>query len=367
MKLIYLSLLLLLLLFLLPFLGLNYRQLYSAFAIHKESRRLERLAVDTAEEYQNPEPLEDGFEEKLSPDFWSFSIINGAGKVSHADTWHAAAMTIQDGLNIHHIPDMEFSQESGGMTRKPAAEQYNNLTLIGGRGFRPTPTSDVVLQFSSRTSENFYGTAGVIFQPLGTLGEDGIFVKPFDMFGFSVAGNESSIQGIKGALCYLALNWMPVKVNALSVDAYSWHDYEIRAHWINKTQWQGVVSIDGDVMCETPMPSFRPVEVHVWSDNSLVLHRPEQWWEISSSMDLKFQDGGNKEYSLGTIRIFAEARCNSQNCCNCRTPSIRMLAAAGRFSTSSWRFLSLVVSSRSSPRSAMVTHCWKSCTIRMAS
>jgi len=98
MKLIYLSLLLLL-----AFFGLNYRRLYSTLAIHKESRRLERLAVDTAEEYQNPDPLEDGFEETISPDFWSFSIINGAGKVSRADTWHAAAMTIQDGLNIHHI------------------------------------------------------------------------------------------------------------------------------------------------------------------------------------------------------------------------------------------------------------------------
>ena len=293
---------------LLVLIGLNYRQLYSAWAIHKEYKQLERNALAAVDEHQNPQPLEDHFDETLSQDFWNFSIINGAGKASHADTWHSTAMTIQDGLNIHHIPDMEFSQESGDMTHKPAAEQYNNLTLIGGQGFRPTPSQDVVLQFSSRASENFYGTAGVIFQPLGTLGEDGMFVKPFDMFGFSVAGNESSIQGISGALCYLALNWMPVKVNALSVDPYSWHDYEIRLRWINRTQWQGVVSVDGDVICEMPMPSFGPVEVHVWSDNSLVLHRPKQWWEISSSMDLKFQDGGNKEYSMGYIRIFAETR-----------------------------------------------------------
>ncbi|NJC97644.1 MAG: hypothetical protein FIB03_15130 [Anaerolineae bacterium] len=303
MKLIHLSLL-----FLLASLGLNYRQLYSTLAIHKESRRLERLAISSADEYQNPEPLEDNFEEKLSPDFWKFSIINGAGKVSHADTWHAAAMTLQDGLNINHIPDLEFPRESGDMTHQPAAERYNNLTLIGGRGYRPTPTSDVVLQFSSRASGNFYGTAGVSFQPLGTLGEDGVFIKPFDMFGFSVAGNESSIQGVNGALCYLALNWMPVKVNALPVDPYSWHDYEIRLHWINKKQWQGILSVDGEKLCEMSMPSFGPVEVHVWSDNSLVLHRPKRWWEIAPSMDLKFQDGGNKEFSVGYIRIFAAAR-----------------------------------------------------------
>ena len=288
--------------------GLNYRQLYSAWVVRQEFDRLEKIATSDTGEYNNPDSMEDQFDGELSPSFWNFSIINGAGKVSHADTWHATAMTVHDGLSIHHIPDLEFSQESGDMNHKPAAEQYNNLTLIGGRGFRPTPMSDVVLQFSSRASENFYGTAGVIFQPLGTLGEDGIFVKPFDMLGFSVAGNESSIQGINGALCYLALNWMPVKVNALSVDPYSWHDYEIRLRWINQTKWQGIVKVDDAVLCEMPMPVFGLVEVHVWSDNSLVLHRPKQWWEIASSMDLKFQDGGNKEYSLGTIRIFAEDR-----------------------------------------------------------
>ena len=306
MKTVYILLLPIMVLLIL--IGLNYRQLYSAWAIHREYKQLEKNALTAVDEYQNPEPLEDLFGEIVSQNFWSFSIINGAGKVSHADTWHAAAMTIQDGLNIHLIPDREFLQESGDMTHKPAAERYNNLTLIGGRGFRPTPTSDVVLQFSSRASENFYGTAGVIFQPLGSLGEDGMFVKPFDMFGFSIAGKESSIQGVNGALCYLALNWMPVTVNALPVDPHSWLDYEIRLHWMDKTQWQGVVSVDGDVMCEMPMPSFGPVEVHVWSDNSLVSHKPKKWWEISSSMDLKFQDGGNKEYSLGYIRIFGEAR-----------------------------------------------------------
>ena len=303
MKLIYL-----LLIPLLAFIGLNYRQLYSAWAIHRESSRLEKIAVNSSDEHQNPEPLEDNFDGELSPDFWNFSIINGAGKVSHEDAWHSTAMTLHDGLNINHIPDMEFAQESGDMTHKPAAEQYNNLTLIGGRGFRPTPESDIVLRFSSRANEGFYGTAGVIFQPLGTLGEDGMFAGPFDMFGFSVAGEESSIQGINGGLCYLALNWMPVKVSRLPVDVHSWHIYEIRLQWISRTKWLGSMSVDGKPMCEMSMPAFGSVEVHVWSDNSLVLHRPRRWWEIASSMDLKFQDGGNKEFSLGRIQIFAEAR-----------------------------------------------------------
>jgi hypothetical protein len=203
---------------------------------------------------------------------------------------------------------MEFTQESGDMNNKPAAEQYNNLTLIGGRGFSPTPTSDIVLRFSSRASEGFYGTAGVIFQPLGTLSEDGVFAGPFDMFGFSIAGEESSIQGINGGLCYLALNWMPVNVSPLPVDVHSWHIYEIRLRWMSRTKWLGSMSVDGKPMCEMPMPAFGSLDVHVWSDNSLVLHRPRRFWEIAPSMDLKFQDGGDKEFSLGRIQIFSEAR-----------------------------------------------------------
>ena len=306
MKTVYILLLPIVILLIL--LGLNFRQLYSVWAIHEESNRLERAALASTEEYQNPMLLEEKFDEALSPVFWNFSIINGAGKVSHEDAWHATAMTVHEGLSIHHVPDLDFMQESGDMMHQPAAEQYNNLTLIGGRGFRPTPTEDVVLQYSSRVSENFYGTAGVIFQPLGTLQEDGVFVKPFDMFGFSVAGKETSIQGFNGALCYLALNWMPAKVGALLIEPTDWHDYEIRLHWISKTEWLGMVSVDGDVICEMPIPAFGPVEVHVWSDNSLVLNRPRRFWEIASSMDLKFQNGGDKEFSLGYIRIFAEAR-----------------------------------------------------------
>lgn len=292
---------------LLIWLGLNFRQLYAELAIRSETSRLEKTASNATGDYQNPAPLEDQFDGELSPSFWNFSITNGGGKVSNEDAWHAASMTVEDGLAINHFPDTQFTNESS-QPRQPAAEQYNNVTLIGGSGFRPTPSSDVVLKFSSRVSEHFYGTAGVIFQPVGTLQKDGLFTRSFDMFGFSVAREESSIQGVNGALCYLALNWMPVKVNALPVDARSLHQYEIRLRWISKTEWQGIVKVDEAVMCGIPMPALGPVEVHVWSDNFLVLHRPRRWWEIGPSMDLKFQDGGNKEFSLGYIQVFAESR-----------------------------------------------------------
>ena len=292
---------------LLMLIGLNYRQIISAWMIHAETSRLEKSAMDAPKEYSNPASLEEKFQRELSPDFWNFSIINGGAEVSHETAWHAAAMTFEDGLAINHFPDTEFDDESS-KSRQPAAERYNNVTLIGASGFQPIPSQDVVLKFSAKTSENFYGTAGVIFQPVGTLQPDGIFAKPFDMFGFSIAGKESSVMGVNGPFCYLALNWLPVKVNALSVDVHSLHQYEIRLRWVSNTQWLGSVTVDDVAQCEIPMPAFGPVEVHVWSDNALVLSTPQRWWEIAPAMDLKFQNAGDKEFALGFIQVFVEAR-----------------------------------------------------------
>ena len=51
------------------FLGLNYRQLYSAWAIKSETKRLVNVAANASDEFQNPAPMEDWFEGKLSSDF----------------------------------------------------------------------------------------------------------------------------------------------------------------------------------------------------------------------------------------------------------------------------------------------------------
>ena len=289
------------------FLALNYRQLYSAWAIRSETNRLTELAESDPEEYQNPAPLEDHFEGKLSGDFWKFTTINGAGVVSNELAWHATAINFDDGLTIQHSPDPDFYDESPAR-REPAAERYNNATLIGGSGFRPSPTADVVLKFTAQVDEDFYGTAGVIVQPAGTLQEDGLFAKPFDMFGFSVTGDESSINGISGPNCYLSLNWVPVKVQPLQVDPYTWGSYEIRLHWISKTEWLGTVSVDDKELCRIPMPAFGPMEVHVWSDNFLVTTQPRRWWEFAPAMDLYFQDGGEKKFQVRFIQIFEEPR-----------------------------------------------------------
>ena len=290
------------------FLGLNSIQLFSNWTIWSETQRLEKLAMHSTDDFQNPAPIADPFETRLSPDFWNFSIINGGGKVSNASAWHAASMTVEDGLMIQHFPDPFFDEEDAFLFHKPAPGRYNNVSLIGGRGFRPTPSSDVVLKFNSRISEEFYGTAGVIFQPVGILQENGVFTGPFDMFGFSVIGNASKREGTIGPVCYLALKAMPVQVDAISVDVRTWHSYELRLRWISKTEWLGIVKVDQAVQCRISMPAFGPVEVQVWSDNALVSQKPRRWWEIAPAMDLKFENGGEKLFQLDDIQISAEMR-----------------------------------------------------------
>ena len=152
MKTIYILLLPIIVLLIL--IGLNYRQIIAAWMVRSETSRLEKLAAIALEEYSNPAPVEDKFQGELSPDIWNFSIINGGGEVSHETAFHAAAMTFEDGLAINHVPDTEFDHESS-QSRQPAAERYNNVTLIGASGFRPTPVSDVVLKFSARVRTRF--------------------------------------------------------------------------------------------------------------------------------------------------------------------------------------------------------------------
>lgn len=120
---------------LLTLIGLNYRQIIADWMIHTETSRLEKSALKALEDFSNPAPLEDQFQGELSKDFWKFSIINGGGKISHEDAWHAAAMTFENGLAINHFPDAEFDEESA-QAGQPAAERYNNVTLIGASGFQ---------------------------------------------------------------------------------------------------------------------------------------------------------------------------------------------------------------------------------------
>lgn len=285
------------------FVALNYRQLYSAWAIQRETKRLVKQAESAPDDFQNPAGVSDDFHSKLA-DFWKFTIINGGGEVGNGPAFHAASYAATNMLAIYHYPDAAFEAESAQPFTVPAAGRYNNVTLIGGDGYQPTPTEDVILEFSMQADENFYGTAGVIFQPIGTLQKNGHFYSPLDMFGVSIIGNESSVMRQKGPICYLALAWSPVGVMPLQIDSHTWHKYQVRMKWVNKTEWSGTISVDGAKLCTLPMPAFGPLEVQIWSDNFLVTDTPRRWWEIADAMDLSFQNGGNKQFFVGNIKIY---------------------------------------------------------------
>jgi len=289
------------------FAGLNFQQLVSAWTVSNETRQLERRAAFAPEGVENPAPLTENFEAGLSTTFWDFTIINGAGQASNETAWHAVEMEIDHQLTLRHVQDPQFETESADW-HEPSSEQYNNVTLIGGSGFQPTSSSDVIVEFKSRVDENFYGTAGVVLQPQGTLQADGLFAQPFDMFGFSVIGNESSFNGANGSVCYLALNWAPVQVEAMNVEPEVWHTYQIRLHQVSRIKWMGTVSVDGSELCRMTMPAFGHMEIQVWSDNYLVSTQPQRWWQIAPVLELGFQDGGIKEFHLDDIRIFEEVQ-----------------------------------------------------------
>lgn len=291
------------------FVASNYRQLYSWWVVRQETKRLADQTLIASSNSHKTIWLEDDFHEGLSEDVWKLVLINGAGKVSNGTSWHATALNISNGLTISHFPDPDFANESSNMWQSPAAEQYNNITLITKGGFFPTPTKDIVLSFSMRASANFWGTAGVIFQLQDTIGKDGVFRKPFNMFGVSVVGRESSVLGHNGSLCYLALNWLPTCIESMEVDTHAWRNYEICLRWISATEWVGIVLVDGEQACPAVcMPALGPLEVHIWADNYLPISQPRRWWQIGPSMDLKFQDGGEKQFMIKTLRLSDEPR-----------------------------------------------------------
>ncbi|GIK09034.1 MAG TPA: hypothetical protein PKC99_01855 [Anaerolineales bacterium] len=94
------------------FAGLNFQQLYFAWTVRSETQRLAKLAGDAPDDFENPVPLTEDFEEGLSTAFWDFTIINGAGQVSNETAWHAAEMEIDHQLTLRHVQDSEFETES---------------------------------------------------------------------------------------------------------------------------------------------------------------------------------------------------------------------------------------------------------------
>ncbi len=149
----------------------NYAPIYIYVVSAIETIQLRNAAVSTdLTGFHNPTPQSDPFTGTLSKTFWNFGVLSGGGKFDPGPSFHAADYRV-DGhelvLSVHHDPD--FAKESPDPWKPPVGEQYNNVALIGAQGFRPTPTDDIVAKFSMRVSPGYYGTAGLVFEPKGTV------------------------------------------------------------------------------------------------------------------------------------------------------------------------------------------------------
>ena len=228
----------------------------------QETARLIRRGADPR--HINPPPQRDDFSAGIgSP--WAFNIINGGSQIGRAPKFHNTSVSIERGLVIAQHFDADYERETPN-------QHYNNATLIGFQGYQPTPFEDVLFQARMQVSPDFYGSAGMMVQPHGTIVENGDFIGPFNnqaftLFGVCFLGPENNLLGHNGATVEKIINWWPEEVQGLDVDMRQPHTYTLRLHWVDEKTWLGTTSVDGVVMSTMSLPPLGPLEVHIWGDN----------------------------------------------------------------------------------------------------
>jgi hypothetical protein len=150
----------------------------------------------------------------------------------------------------------------------------------------------------------FFGTAGIVFEPVQTLQQDGAFKPsaPFNMFGASIIGPESEIYGNSGAVCSLAVNWWPSASSLGDIDVSEPHTYEIRLQWLSARSWLGIITVDGTERCRMELPPFGPVELQIWSDGYFLSTSP--WWKLHTPR-IGFQNG-EKYFRFDDVEVRTE-------------------------------------------------------------
>ncbi len=289
-------------------LAANFQSLYLSYAV---ARAWQRLAASNPAvgAHANPPAMSDSPDGALAP-LWRFSLINGAGQVSSDDTFHAASHTVQDGLRLLSLhPDPDFPAENGDMWARPAAGRYNNVAFVSRGGWLPTAQADIVITFYARVNPGFYGTAGLVIQPEGTLSEQGLFVDSFDMAGVTFVGPESSLQGHHGALLNLSLGWAPARTLPITgADMFRAAQYELRIRRVDARAWRVSVAVDGQAAGALDMPPFGPFEIQVWSDNYRLEYARPTWLHLAPLQSVSYQDGGEKTFIIGALQVGEAAR-----------------------------------------------------------
>jgi hypothetical protein len=278
------------------------QRLAGQFMAWQENQRLRAVGADP--HHTNSPAQSDSFAGELSP-AWAFKIINGAGQIGNGLEFHNTSLSLEHGLTISQHFDPDFNQESAS-AGQPASQRYNNATLIGFQGYQPTPGEDVLVQARMQVSPDFYGSAGLVLQPQGTILEDGSFQgrfhnQAFTFFGICFIGPESNLFGKSGTTVERVVNWWPEEVQGLDVDMYEPHTYLLRLHWVDDQTWQGITSVDGQVVSSMTLPPLGPLEVQLWSDNYALKT------SFSGTPVIGFQNGASKWVRFEEVSARAEA------------------------------------------------------------
>ena len=276
-------------------------RLAGQFMAWQETQRLRKAGADP--NHVNPPAQRENFENALAP-VWAFNIINGSGQVGRAPAFHNTRVEIENGLVITQHFDPDFERESTAYAQ-PASQRYNNASLVGFQGYQPVPGEDVLFEARMQVSPNFYGSAGFMLQPQGTILPDGMFKgrfgnQAFTLFGVCFLGPESTLFGKSGATAQQVINWWPEIVQALPVNMYEVHTYQLRLHWVDRQSWQGAVSVDGQVVSNMSLPALGPLEVHIWGDNYLF------GTTFSGTPQVDLQNGNSKWIRFESVSAWTE-------------------------------------------------------------
>jgi len=142
-------------------LAINYQAILGLLGAKIETWRLRENAASMVIP-ANPPDAVDSFETALS-NAWETRVINGSGMVSPEPEFSSGKFEVKDGSLLMYLrrdPDFE---------NKPHSKRYNNVALIGFRGYSPAPNRDIVASTIMQAGPGFFGTAGIVFEPVNTL------------------------------------------------------------------------------------------------------------------------------------------------------------------------------------------------------
>ena len=237
-------------LFIFVFITINYQALLGVFGAKLETWKLRqntpgRIIGD------NPPNAADFFQDNLS-EAWETRVINGSGSVNSGLEFGAGKFELRDGSLLMYLrKDLDFEN-------KPPSKRYNNVALIGFRGYSPAPGRVLWREQTCRRASAFSELLGLSLNrfipysktaPSRRMHRSTCLVLPLSV-------RKSDIYGYSGAVCSLALNWWPSASSLGNIDIYELHTYEVRLQWQSERSWIGIISVDGAERCRMELPPF---------------------------------------------------------------------------------------------------------------